>query len=183
MRSFIASRQAGVGVLSLRRAPNLGTSWCPSPCLCPTRFRHHRHRSPLSLPLSLAIPMESVVTKRRQLAPTVGQTEASTGVLIRTGSSWSSSMSHASGLIFRRGAVDFVVDYAARFGVGAPLSPGVSLQIGSHRLFISCFPEAYPRDVPVFSSAMDPLPTRGRTAAPGGVEPHVVTPQNQSVYS
>src|ERR1041385_1531195 len=173
MRSFIASRQAGVGVLSLRRAPNLGTSWCPSPCLCPTRFRHHRHRSPSILPLSLAIPMASIVTKRRQLAPTVGQTEASTGVLIRTGSSSSSSLSHASGLIFRHGAVDFVVDYAARFGVGAPLPPGISLQIGSHRLFISCFPEAYPKKVRVFSSATDPLPTRGCTAAPGREESRV----------
>ena len=69
--------------------------------------------------------------------------------------------------------MDFVVDYAARFGVGAPLPPGVSLQIGSHLLFISCFPEAYPREVCVFSSATDPLPTRGCTAAPGGMEPRV----------
>src|ERR1041385_8240845 len=89
--------------------------------------------------------MASVVSKRRKLAPIIGQTEASTGVLIRMGSSSTSSMSHASGLIFRRGAVDFVVDYAVQFGVGAPLPPGVSLQIGSHRLFISCFPKAYPR--------------------------------------
>lgn len=160
-------------MLSLRRAPNLGTSWCPSPCLCPTRFRHHRHSSPSSLPLSLAIPMASVVTMRRQLAPTVGQTKVSTEVLIRTGSSSSSNESHTSGLIFRHGAVDFVVDYAARFGVGAPLLPGVSLQIGSHRLFISSFPEAYPREVRVFSSATDPLPTWGFTAASGGVESRV----------
>src|ERR1041385_7978152 len=173
VRSFIASRQAGVGVLSLRRTPNLGTSWCPSPCLSPTHFRHHRHSSPSSLPLSLAIPMASVVKKRRQLAPTVGQTEASTGVLIWTGYCSSSSMSHASGLIFRHGAEDFVVDYAARFGVGAPLPPGVSLQIRSHRLFISCFPEAYPREVRVFSNATDLLPTRGCTSAPGGEDSRV----------
>src|SRR3954462_9793551 len=103
--------------------------------------------SPSCLPLSCAIPMEFAVTFRRQLAPTVGQTEASTGVQIRTGFSSASGGSHASGLIFRRGAIDFVVDYTEWFGVGAPLPPGVSLQIGSHRLFIGSFPEAYPREV------------------------------------
>ena len=61
-----------------------------------------------------------------------------------------------------------MVDYSARFGVGAPLLPCVSLQVGSHRLFIGSFPEAYPQDVRVFFSATDPLPTRGCTAAPGG---------------
>src|SRR3954468_173135 len=81
--------------------------------------------------------------------------------------------SHASGLIFRRGAIDHVVDYSARFGVGAPLPPGVSLQVGSHRLFIGSFPEAYPREVRVFSSITDPLPTRGCQAAPGGEDVRV----------
>src|SRR3954464_13075294 len=109
--------------------------------MCSTRFRHHQHFSPSRLPLTLAIPMASVVTMRRQLAPTVGQSEASTGVLIRTRSSSASSLRHASGLIFRRGAIDYVVDYAERFGVGAPLPPGVSLPIGSHHLFINSFPD------------------------------------------
>ena len=103
----------------------------------------------------------------------MGQTEASTGVKIRTGFSSASGGSHASGLILRRGAIDYVVDYSARFGVGAPLPPGVSLQVGSHRLFIGSFPEAYPRDVRVFSSITDPLPTRGCTAAPGGEDGRV----------
>src|SRR3954469_231958 len=106
----------------------------------PTRFRHHRLLSSSRLPLTLAFPMASAVTLRRQLAPTVGQTEASTGVLIQTEFSSVSGGSHTSGLIIRRGAVDHVVDYSARFGVGAPLPPGVSLQVGSHRLFISSFP-------------------------------------------
>src|SRR3954466_625542 len=112
--------------------------------------------------------MASAVTFRRQLAPTVGQTEASAGVKIRTGFSSVSGGSHASGLIIRRGAIDHVVDYLARFGVGAPLPPGVSLQVGSHRLFIGRIPEAYPSEVRVFSSITDPLPTRGCQAAPGG---------------
>src|SRR3954466_6167889 len=114
--------------------------------------------------------MASAVTFRRQLAPTVGQTEASAGVKIRTGFSSVSGGSHASGLIIRRGAIDHVVDYSARFGVGVPLPPGVSLQVGSHRFFISSFLEAYPREVRVFSSITDPLPTRGCQAAPGGGE-------------
>ena len=45
-----------------------------------------------TLPSTLAIPMGSVVTLRRQLAPTVGHALASTGVLIRTGPSSSSSV-------------------------------------------------------------------------------------------
>src|SRR3954470_22606011 len=117
--------------------------------------------------------MASAVTYRRQLAPTVGQTEASTGVKIRTGFSSVSGGSHASGLIIRRGAIDHVVDYSARFGVVAPLPPGVLLQVGSHRLFISSFPEAYPREVRVFSSITDPIPMSGFQAAPGGEDAHV----------
>src|SRR3954469_19814053 len=120
------------------------------------------------LPLSLAIPMASAVTDRRQLATTVGQTEASTGVKIRTGSSSLSGERHASGLIFRRGAIDYVVDYSARHGFGVPLPPGVSLQVGTHRIFISSFPEAYPKEIRVFSCITDPLSTRGCEAAPGG---------------
>src|SRR3954468_5362338 len=103
----------------------------------------------------------------------MGQTEASTGVQIRMGCSSSSGGSHAFGLIFRHGAINYVVDYTERFGVGAPLPPGVSLQIGSHRLFIGSFPEAYPREVRIFSGVTDPLPTKGCTAAPGGEEMHV----------
>src|ERR1043165_4852648 len=117
--------------------------------------------------------MSSAVTLRRQLAPTMGQTEASTGVKIRTGFSSVSGGSHASGLILRRGAIDYVVDYSTRFGVGAPLPPGVSLQVGSHRLFIDSFPEAYPSEIRIFSSVTDPLSTKGCTAAPGGEDGRV----------
>src|SRR3954469_4061417 len=141
--------------------------------MCSTRFWHHRHLSSSRLPLTLAISMASAVTLRRQLAPIVGQTEASIGVKIRTGFSSVSGGSHASGLIIRRGAIDHVVDYSAWFGVGVPLPPGVSLQVGSHRLFIGSFPEAYPREVRVFSSITDLLPTRGCQAAPSGEDVRV----------
>src|SRR3954470_24198731 len=103
----------------------------------------------------------------------MGQAEASTGVKIRTGFSSASGGSHASGLILRRGAIDYVVDYSARHGVGALLPPGVSLQVGSHRLFIGSFPEAYPSEIRIFSCVTDPLSTRGCTAAPGGEDGRV----------
>ena len=100
------------------------------------------------------------------MAPTVGKTEASTGVKIRTGFSSGSGGRHASGLILRRGAIDYVVDYLALFGVGAPLPPGVSMQVGSHRLFIGSFPEAYPREIRIFSCITDPLSTRAAPQHP-----------------
>src|SRR4051812_21245035 len=139
----------------------------PNPILAPSISSSSR------FPLTLAIPMASAVTYRRQLAPTVGQTEALTGVKSRTGFSSASGGSHASGLILRHGAIDYVVDYSAWYGVGAPLPPGVSLQIGSHRLFIGSFPEAYPREIRVFSCITDPLSTRGCTTAPGGEDGRV----------
>src|SRR4051812_34135216 len=117
--------------------------------------------------------MASAVTYRRQLAPTVGQTEASTGVKIRTGFSSASGGSHASGLILRHGAIDYVVDYSARHGVGALVPPGVSLQIGSHRLFIGSFPKAYPKDICIFSCMKDPLSTGDCIAASGGGDSRV----------
>src|SRR4051812_44553860 len=117
--------------------------------------------------------MASAVTYRRQLAPTVGQAEASTGVKIQTGFSSASGGSHASGLILRRGAVDYVVDYSARHGVGALVPPGVSLQIGSHRLFIGSFPEAYPKDIRIFSCITDPLSTGDCIAPSGGADSRV----------
>src|SRR3954465_15644149 len=138
------------------------TVFVPNPIPAPSTSSSSR------LPLTLAIPMASAVTYRRQLAPTVGQTEASTGVKIRTGFSSASGSSHASGLIFRRGAIDHVVDYSARHGVGVPLPPGVSLQVGSHHLFIGSFPEAYPREIRIFSCTTDPLSTRGCITSPGG---------------
>ena len=67
-------RQARVGVLSLTRAPNLGTSQCYSLCLSPIPPPAPAVFTSV-LSLSLAIPMASAVTLR-QLAPTMGQAEA-----------------------------------------------------------------------------------------------------------
>src|SRR4051812_15381870 len=54
------------GVIS-QESPEPGYIVVSSPCLSPTRFRHHRHSSPSCFPLSLAIPMASAVTCRRHL--------------------------------------------------------------------------------------------------------------------
>src|SRR3954468_8008696 len=100
-------------MLSLRRALNLGTSRCLTvfvPILDSGSSDINFGLSP-----SLAISMASAVTNRRHLAPTVGQTEASTGVLIRTGPSSASSARFASGLVLRFGAWDYVIDNASWF--------------------------------------------------------------------
>ena len=124
-----------------------------SPCLSPIPLPAPSTLSS-DLSPSLAIPMASAVTKRRQLAPTVGQAEASTGVLIWTGPSSSSSARCASGLVFRHGVFDYVIDYASQFGA-EPLPPGVILPVGSHCIFIADLPGS-------------PLPTRGCLAVQGG---------------
>src|ERR1043165_3225148 len=102
--------------------------------------------------------MASVVTNRRQLAPTVGQAGASTGVLIWKGPSSSSRIRFASGLVLRNGAWDYVVDNASRFRAGGLLPSGVVIPFGGHRVFEAALPKIFPREVRVFSELTDPLP-------------------------
>ena len=118
-------------------------------------------------PLTLAIPMASVVTLQQQLAPTMGQAEKSTRVLMRMGPSSSSSARCASGLVLRFGAFDYVVDNASQFGEGAPLSRSAILPIGSHHFFIVSVTDEYPREVRVFCGVTDPLPAVDCSAAVG----------------
>ena len=54
--------------------------------------------------------------------------------------------------------MDFVIDNASRFGAVAPLSRGVILPFGSHRVFVASVSDMYPREVRVFSGISDPLP-------------------------
>ena len=116
--------------------------------------------------LSFAIPMASAVTYRRQLAPTVGQTEALSGILIRTGPFSPPGARVATGLILRVGALDHLVDNASRFGAGALPPRGVILPIGSHRVFVANVADMYPQEVRVFSSTTDPLPPSCCSTAP-----------------
>ena len=142
-------------MLSLTRALNLGTSRCLT-VLVPNPVSGTIDTY-LGFPLHFSHPMASAVTLRRQLAPTVGQSEASTGVLIRTGPSSSSSVRFATGLVLRVGAVDFVTDNASRFGVGAPLPCGIILPFGSHRVFVASLLDEYPSVTPRVSCNSNPF--------------------------
>src|SRR3954463_6093964 len=88
----------------------------------------------------------------------MGQAEASTGVLIRTGPSSASRVRFASVLVLRSGAWDYVVDNASWFRAGGPLPSGVIIPFGGHRVFVVTLPEVSPREVRVFSELTDPLP-------------------------
>src|SRR3954467_8025912 len=88
----------------------------------------------------------------------MGQAEASTGVLIRTGPSSSSRVRFASGLVLRSEAWDYVVDNASRFRAGGPLPSGVIIPFSGRRVFVAALPEIFPREVRVFSELTDPLP-------------------------
>src|SRR3954447_14784063 len=61
-------------------------------------------------------PVSSAVTPPRQLAPTVGQPAALTGVFIRTGNLIGTGERVVSGLVQRLGALRFVSDNAGCFG-------------------------------------------------------------------
>src|SRR4051812_48868152 len=95
----------------------------------------------------------------------MGQAEASTGVVIRTGPSSSSSARFVSGLVLKFGAFDYIVDNASRFGARAPLPRSVILPLGSHRVFIASVSDGYPREVQVFSGVTDLLPAIDTSAA------------------
>src|SRR4051812_38413232 len=119
--------------------------------------------------------MASAVTDRRQLAPTVGQAGVSTGVLIRTGSSSSSRIRFASGLVLRNGARDYVIDNASRFMEGGPLPSGVIIPFGDHRVFVAAIPEIFPREVRVFSELTDPWPVGPEVVGAEGTTPRIRT--------
>ena len=117
--------------------------------------------------------MASAVTKRRQLAPTVGHAEELSGVLIRTGPISAPGARVASGLILRVGALDLLVDNAARFRAGVLPPRGIILPVGSHRIFVASVADMYPQEVRVFSSTTDPLPLSCCSTTPDGVAPHI----------
>src|SRR4051812_39109655 len=118
--------------------------------------------------------MAFAVTKRRQLAPTVGQAEASTGELIRTGpSTFSSRVRFASGLVLRSRAWYYVVDNASRFRAGGPLPSGVIIPFVGHRIFVAALPEIFPRELRMFSEHTDPLPAGPEAMGAGGTTSHI----------
>ena len=140
--------------------------------LSQSRLRHQQQS--LRYCPSLAIPMASAVTYRRQLAPTVGHAEALSGVLIRTGPSSSSSARATAGLVLRVGTLVFVVmGDASRSGAGALLPRGTVVPTGNHRVFVTSVADVYPREVRVSSGTSDPSPPSCCSSAPDGSAPRV----------
>src|SRR3954467_4787022 len=103
----------------------------------------------------------------------MGQAEASTGVLIRTGPSSLSRVRFASDLVLRSGAWDYVVDNASRFREGGPLPSGVIIPFGGHRIFVAVLPEIFPREVRVFSELTNPLPVGSEAVGAVSTTPRI----------
>ena len=80
--STIQLNSAGLGVLSLRRAPNLGMSGVPPPHISTSPLEP---TSALEPPPLFSHPLASAVRPPRQLAPTVGQLEELAGSMLQTG--------------------------------------------------------------------------------------------------
>ena len=159
-----------MGVIS-HESPEPGYIAASLIALSQSRLRHQQHL--LRYCPLFAIPMASAVTYRRQLAPTVGLTEALSGVLIWTRPFSSPGARVATGLILRVGALDLLVDNASRFGAGVLPPGGVILSIGSHCVFVASVADTYPQEVRVFSSTTDPLPPSCCSTAPDGSAPHI----------
>ncbi|KAK1625913.1 hypothetical protein QYE76_000228 [Lolium multiflorum] len=105
--------------------------------------------------------MASVVTPRRQLAPTVGPAAALVGDHIRAGILTISGERVVSGLVQRLGSLDFVNDNTGCFANGGRfLQNGRILEFGSHRVYLGTVKERqYPSPVLVA-----PDPPRSSTA-------------------
>jgi hypothetical protein len=94
--------------------------------------------------------MATVSKFPRQLAPTVGQRAATTGVKFRLGSPSIPGERVASGLVWRFGTLDCVSDNLACFGDGFGGS-GSFLDVGSYRFYVA---KPFPEEV---TDVLDPL--------------------------
>jgi hypothetical protein len=94
--------------------------------------------------------MATVTKIPRQLASTVGQRAATTGVKFRLGSPSTLSEKVASGLVWRFGTFDCISDNLACFKDGFDNS-GSFLDIGNHRFYVA---KPFPEEV---TDVLDPL--------------------------
>jgi hypothetical protein len=94
--------------------------------------------------------MATVYKFSRQLAPTVGQRAAATGVKFRPGPSSALGEKVASGLVWSFGTFDCVSDNLAYFKDGLGDS-GSFLDVGSHRFYVA---KPFPEEV---TDVLDPL--------------------------
>jgi hypothetical protein len=102
--------------------------------------------------------MATVFKFPRQLAPTVGQRAAASGVKFRPGPSSALGEKVASGLVWRFGTFDCVSDNLAYFKDGFGNS-GSFLDIGSHRFYIA---KPFPEEV---TDVFDPLSDGGSSCS------------------
>jgi hypothetical protein len=102
--------------------------------------------------------MANVSKFPRQLAPTVGQRAAASGVKFRPGPSSALGEKVASGLVWRFGTFDCVSDNLAYFKDGFGNS-GSFLDVGSHRFYVA---KPFPEEV---TDVFDPLSDRGSSCS------------------
>ena len=74
----------------------------------------------------------------RQLAPTVGLSAPTAGVIVREGLN-NSGGTVASGLVQRIGSLDCVIDNADRFGGRPYLPAGQIINFGEHHVYVTVF--------------------------------------------
>src|SRR3954471_3044863 len=123
-----------------------------SPCT-PSLVTTSIHSAP-----NLSLPMASVVTPPRQLAPILGQKKVLDGVFIRTGNIIAKTGERVySGLIQRFGVLNFVSDNTGCFGTKPFPRGGRFIKFGEHQVYVAVRMEhAYPEHVVL---APDPPPT------------------------
>src|SRR3954471_11992773 len=80
--------------------------------------------------------MASAVPPPRQLAPTMGPAPVLAGVKIRTGNFIHTGERVVSGLVQRFDLWDYVSDNAGSFRKKAPPRNGVSINLGTHRVYV-----------------------------------------------
>ena len=108
-------------------------------------------------------PMASAVTPPRQLAPTVGLTEALAGVFIRTGSILASGERVVCGLVHRFGALNFISDNAGCFGDRPLPRNGCLVNFGAFECYVATeVPCRYPEHVLVAADPPAVCAARGR---------------------
>ena len=123
------------------------------------------HSDPVGPTMNL--PMVPVVTKRRQLAPTVGPAAALARVYIRTGSIISSGERVVCGLAQQFGSLCFVDDNAGCFGSNPLPASGRIICFGAHQVFVATeLLRVYPAMVHVAEDPPSVRSVRGRGIAP-----------------
>lgn len=110
--------------------------------------------------------MASVMTTRRQLAPTVGQVAALAGVTFRTGNCTNSGERVLSGLVANFGSCSAVIDNAGCFGSRPLPNNGCLIRFGALDVYVATeIPWDFPEHVVVADDTPAICAARGRRIA------------------